>query len=59
MRIECCNCKSSAISEIDTINCDVDYIKGRGRIINVFQCDQCEEYFRVCYEIEITSVEYK
>ena len=59
MRIECLNCKSSSISEIDVISQDIDYTKGKGRIISDFQCDQCEEYFRVCYEVEIIDVNYK
>lgn len=59
MRIECFNCKSASISEIETISQDIDYVKGKGVIISDFQCDQCEEYFRVHYEIEIKEVKYR
>lgn len=59
MRLECPNCKTSAIVEIETINQDYDYIKGQGKIFSEFQCDQCEEYFKVQYKIEIKEVKYR
>ena len=58
MRIECPNCKTSAIVEIETINQEINYIKGEGEILSDFQCEQCEEYLRVEYKIEIKEVKY-
>ena len=58
MRIECSNCKSTSVSEIDVINQYINYTKGIGKILSDFQCDQCEECFRVEYEIEIKEVKF-
>ena len=59
MRMECPSCKSTSISEVETINQDINYTKGTGKILSDFQCDQCEECFRVEYEIEIKEVKFR
>ena len=39
MRIECPNCRSSVVVEMDIINQDINCIKCQGEILGHFQCD--------------------
>ena len=56
IRIDCPNCKSCLISEIDTLNKSFNYIKAKEDINGYFKCDQCENIFNVSYRINIVEI---